>query len=112
MEDKKDDFTLENEQEGVHLGARYILAAIAYLPLLCLVPLFFNREDPFIQKHAKQGFVLFLIDLMAMLLMLDAIWYLVIFASVSIALVGAIGIVLKGEIKIPFLAEFAEKFRI
>jgi uncharacterized membrane protein len=111
MEDEKNNYFAIGS-EGFHLGTRHILAAIAYLPLICLVPLFFNREDPFIQKHAKQGFILFLLDMLAMLLMLNAIWYLVIFASVAVAVVGALGIILKGEIKIPFLAEFAEKFRI
>jgi len=88
------------------------LAALAYLPLICLIPLFLSREDEFIQKHAKQGFVLFMVELVAMLLKIDAIWNLIIFICIATAIVGALGILLKGEIRIPLLADFAEKLNI
>jgi|GEM_PF-415143 len=88
------------------------LAALSYLPLICLIPLFLSRDDEFIQKHAKQGFVLFIVELVAMLLKIDAIWNLIIFICFATAIVGALGILLKGEIRIPLLADFAEKLNI
>ena len=88
------------------------MAALSYLPLICLIPLFLSRDDEFIQKHAKQGFVLFIVELVAMLLKIDAIWNLIIFICFATAIVGALGILLKGEIRIPLLADFAEKLNI
>ncbi len=38
-----------------------ILAAVGYLPFLCLVPLLTKKGNAFIQLHAKQGFLLFAI---------------------------------------------------
>ena len=87
-------------------------AALAYLPLICLIPLFLNRDDPFIQRHAKQGFLLFLALLLAYLLRIDAIWNLIIAVCFATALVGALGILIRGEIRIPLLSDIAEKLRI
>lgn len=37
------------------------LAAIAYLGIICFVPLFLKKDSDFAQFHAKQGFILFLV---------------------------------------------------
>jgi len=39
-----------------------ILAAVGYLGILCLVPLFFAKKSPYAQFHAKQAFVLFIAE--------------------------------------------------
>ena len=44
-----------------------LLAALSYVWILCLVPLLAKRESKFAQFHAKQGLVLFIIDLIASL---------------------------------------------
>ena len=87
------------------------LAAMAYLPLICLIPLFMNRDDEFIQKHAKQGFILFLIEIVAMLLTINQIWILIIIICLATAVVGAVGILIRGEIRIPILADFADRLK-
>lgn len=87
-------------------------AALAYIPLVCLIPLFLNRDDPFIQRHARQGFILFMIILLAMLLKIDVIWHIIIAIAIAAAVVGALGILLRGDIKIPVLSELAEKLHI
>ncbi|MBC8277640.1 MAG: hypothetical protein H8E46_05365 [FCB group bacterium] len=88
------------------------LAALAYLPLICLIPLFMSRDDEFIQKHAKQGFILFLIEIIAMLMKIDAIWNLIIIICLAAAVVGVLGILIRGEVRIPVLADLAERLRI
>ena len=92
-------------------GIRW-LAALAYLPLICLIPLFLNRDDEFIQKHAKQGFILFLIEISAMLMKIDAIWNLIIFICLAAAIVGALGIIVRGEVRIPILSDLADRLNI
>ncbi len=87
-------------------------AALAYLPLICLIPLFLNRDDAFIQRHARQGFILFIALLLAMLLQIDLIWNIVIALCIAAAVVGALGILLRGDIKIPLLSDFADKLKI
>lgn len=88
------------------------LAALAYLPLICLIPLFMSREDEFIQKHAKQGFILFLIEIVAMLMKIDAIWNLIIIICLAAAVVGVLGILIRGEVRIPILADLADRLKM
>lgn len=41
-----------------------LLAALSYMWLLCLIPLFFGRKNPFVQFHARQGAVLLVLELL------------------------------------------------
>lgn len=45
-----------------------LLAVLSYINILCLVPLLTKKENTFIQFHAKQGLVLFVIEMIAMFL--------------------------------------------
>lgn len=38
------------------------MAAIAYLGILCLIPLLAKKDSPFAQYHAKQGLMLFILE--------------------------------------------------
>ena len=100
----------ESEARGAE-GVKW-QAALAYLPLVCLIPLFLNRDNPFIQRHAKQGFLLFIVVLLALILRIDAVWNLIIIICLAAAVVGAVGILIRGEIKIPFLSDLAERIHI
>jgi uncharacterized membrane protein len=102
----------EIEEEDLDWEGTKWLAAMAYLPLVCLIPLFMNREDPYLQRHAKQGFILFMTELLALLLMYNVIWYLIIAFCLAVSLLGTMGIILKGEIRIPYLSNLAEKIKI
>ena len=42
-----------------------LMAAISYLGILCFVPLLFNRDDPFVNFHARQGMVLWIWTVLA-----------------------------------------------
>jgi len=104
--------TVETEEIKIDTDGLRWQAALAYLPLVCLIPLFLNRENEYIQKHARQGFLLFMIEILALLLRIDAFWNLIIIVCLAAAVVGALGILLKGEIRIPFLAELGERIKI
>ncbi len=39
------------------------MAIIAYLWILCLVPLLAKKDSPYAQYHAKQGLILFIADI-------------------------------------------------
>ncbi len=41
-----------------------LLAAMSYIWLLCLIPLFFARKNSFAQFHARQGTVLLVLELL------------------------------------------------
>lgn len=68
-----------------------ILASVSYLWILCLVPLLFKRQSKFAQFHAKQGFVLFLVEVAISLLMwVPVIGQILFLAAIIIAAIGCI----------------------
>jgi uncharacterized membrane protein len=85
---------------------RYI-AAISYLWVLSLVPLFLKRKSTFVQHHAKQGLVLFMAETLGTVIY----WVPIIgqLLAVAFVLVSAYGIMaaLKGETKeLPFISTY------
>lgn len=54
--------------EGVsaqEIASGKVLAAVAYLPALCFVGLFSAPDNRYVGFHARQGFLLFLVEVMA-----------------------------------------------
>jgi len=45
-----------------------IMAVIAYLSILCFVPLLLKKTSPYAQFHAKQGLALFIIEMASFLI--------------------------------------------
>ena len=46
-----------------------VMAVLSYLGILALIPLFVKKDDPFIQWHAKQGLVFFVVCFAAQLVL-------------------------------------------
>jgi uncharacterized membrane protein len=90
-----------------------IIAALSYGWILFLVPLLGKRDSKFAQFHAKQGLILFLIELVAGLVM----WFpffgqLLMLALIIVAVVGIIK-ALNGEWwKIPYIYEWSLKINL
>ena len=61
---------------------RGMMIVLAYLWLLALVPLLFDKSDPEVQWHAKHGIVIMIAELAALLL------YIVITSIISLATLG------------------------
>jgi uncharacterized membrane protein len=88
-------------------------AIFSYIYILFLFPLLAKRDSKFCQFHAKQGLVLFVIDIAASLFA----WIPVIgqLMMVALAIVSVIGIikVLNGEYwKIPYIYDWSAKIKI
>lgn len=87
-------------------------AALSYLWILCLVILFFKRNSKFAHFHAKQGLLLFAIEIVLgfafFIPFVNIIWFAVIALS-------AIGIfrALDGQMKpLPFIGHYADKINL
>jgi uncharacterized membrane protein len=90
-----------------------VMAALSYAWILCLVPLLGKRDSKFAQFHAKQGLVLFVLELIASFFM----WFPVFGQLLMLALVviSVLGIVkaLNGEWwKIPFIYQWSKKINL
>lgn len=108
MPDKKTTLTAAKDVE-----ANKVVAAISYAWILCLVPLLGKRDSEFAQFHAKQGFVLFVIEIIAGLVF----WFPVLgqLLMLSLVIVSVIGVVkaLDGEWwEIPYVYEWSKKINL
>jgi uncharacterized membrane protein len=99
-------------KEDVLDGKMY--AILSYLSILCIIPLILKKTNPFVLAHGKQGLIIFIIQ--------TAVWILSIvfpgiltpltFVLMVLSFVGLIA-VLKGEfIRLPIVANFADKISL
>ena len=51
------------EKDKKDIKENHVIAALSYVWILCLIPLFFKRRSKFAQFHAQQGLVLFIIEI-------------------------------------------------
>lgn len=85
-------------------------AALSYMFILCFIPLLANRESEYVQFHAKQGFVLFVLDVLIGLVswfpVFGQLAVLVLFFTSVIGIIKA----LNGKYwEIPFVYEWSKK---
>lgn len=93
-----------------------LAAIMSYIPVLCFVPLLNMKENKEVRFHARQGLILFLIELAAVLFLIDAVSDLV-FKAVLFAAMGAsiagIYFALQGKnYKLPIIGDLADKTKL
>ena len=91
-------------------------AVLSYIPFLCFIPLFKSNLNSFAKKHAKQGLLLLIIEILALLFLVDFIndffWTVVLIACGVFALTGISKSLAGKEMKIPFIGDIFEKYDI
>jgi uncharacterized membrane protein len=93
-----------------------LAALIAYIPFLCFIPLLNMRENKVALFHARQGTILFLIELAAAILLVDGIsdfiFKAVLVGAVVLAAVG-IYFALQGKsVRLPLIGDLADKTKL
>ena len=92
------------------------MAAISYFSILCLFPLLFKTKSPYVQFHAKQGFVLFVAEIVLALINVMPIFGPLIYAigMVAAIIISIIGIIktMQGEMwEIPYISKWVGKVK-
>jgi len=104
----------KDEQRFIEEGKS--AAILGYIPFLCFVPLVKMKDNPFAVRHGKQGLILFILEILAVLFLLpkisDFFWSAVIILCVIFALLGIFNAVQGKSYKVPYVGDLAEKFRI
>jgi fumarate reductase subunit D len=93
-----------------------LASVMCYIPLLCFVPLLNMRDNKEIRFHARQGVILFMIEILAMLFLVDWVSRFV-FKGVLIlaAILSATAIysTLQGKkFRLPIIGDIADKMKI
>lgn len=91
-------------------------AMLGYIPFMCFVPLVKMKDNPFALKHGKQGLILFIIEIVAVIFLLpkisDILWTAVIVLCLAAAVAGIFFALQGQEWKVPFIGDLADKFKI
>lgn len=89
-----------------------VVAALGYIYILCLLPLLFKRKSKFAQWHAKQGLLLFAIEiLLGWFFAVPIIGWALGILVMLLALLGVINALNGNFWEMPFLGRYAKKLK-
>ncbi len=88
-------------------------AIMSYIPVLCFIPLLNMRENKEAHFHARQGVLLFLVEILALIFLIDRIsnfvFTAILICAVALSVVG-IYFALQGKnYKLPIVGDLADK---
>lgn len=95
-----------------------LAAIIAYIPIACFIPLVMDtmKHNEEARFHARQGVVLFVIELLALFFLIEPVAHFVFTAVLIVAVVLAIvGIVMAFQgksYKLPIIGDLADKSKL
>ncbi len=93
-----------------------IAAVLSYIPFLCLVPLLQMRDNEQARFHSRQGLILFLIELLALLFLIPGlsgmVWKMVIIIALGASVAGIIFGLQGKKYKLPIIGDIADKIKI
>jgi uncharacterized membrane protein len=93
-----------------------IAAILSYIPFLCLIPLLQMRDNEQARFHSRQGFILFLIELLALFFLIPGFsglfWKAIIIFALGASVAGIIFGIQGKQYRLPIIGDFAEKMKI
>ena len=94
-----------------------VYAILAYLWILCLIPILMKKEDPFVKFHARQGLMLFIVEvgigILSIIPILGNIVYIIgILVCGLLSLAGIVNVLMGNKWKMPVIGEWAEKIKV
>ena len=93
-----------------------VAAVLSYIPFLCLIPLLQMRDSEQARFHSRQGLLLFLIELLAVLFLIPGlsnfVWKIVIILALGASAAGIIFGVQGKKYKLPLIGDIAEKMKL
>lgn len=111
-----EELTKEAFGESIQSEEGRMAAVLSYIPLLCFIPLLNMKDNKDARFHARQGVLLFLIELIAVIFLIDGISDFVFKAILIVGIILSIAgiyLSLQGKnFKIPIIGELAEKSNI
>lgn len=106
----------EKKKESVGTDEARLAAVMSYIPFLCFVPLLNMKDNEQARFHARQGVVLFLIELVAFLFLFDRVADFVFTAVLIVAVafsIAGIYFALQGKsYRLPIISDLADKSKL
>jgi uncharacterized membrane protein len=93
-----------------------VMAVLAYLGILIIIPFLMAKNDPFVKYHIKQGLVLVVIEIIVWFIggmMFWQLWQflqLINLATLILAIIGIVNVINHKESELPLVGQFARHF--
>lgn len=111
--EKKENLTPQSEEEKADIEKNKYMAALSYVWILCFVPLFLKRDSKFAQFHAKQGLLLFIIEVVGpVVFWIPFIGWMLSMAILVLAIMGIIQTISGKYWEMPFLGKYVKKINL
>lgn len=105
MESKE--YTQEEIEEGKSA------ALLAYVPFVCFVPLLKWKDNRFAYDHAKQGLALFIVEVLAVVLLIPGlaalVFKLALTLMIVLAVIGIVYVLQDKAWKLPLVGDWVDK---
>ena len=107
----------EKTQKSSAISGDNVYAILSYLWILCLIPVLMKKEDKFVRFHARQGLMLFIVEvgvgIISIIPVLGGIIYIAgMLVCGLLSLAGIVNVLMGKEWKMPVINEWAEKIKI
>ena len=108
--------TTEAEGQAFKSDEGRLAAVMAYIPFLCFVPLLNMRHNQEAVFHARQGVMLFLIELVAFLFLFDRIssfvFTAILIVAVALSMAGIYFALQGRNYRLPIVGDLADKSKL
>ena len=105
-----------SQEEGFRSEEGRMAAVLAYIPFLCFVPLLSMKDNREARFHARQGVVLFLIEVVCVLFLIDAISDLVfkglLVLAAGLSLAGIVFALQGKNYRLPIIGDLVDKAKL
>jgi fumarate reductase subunit D len=102
-----------HEDEGFTSEEGRLAAIMAYIPFLCFIPLINMKENKEARFHARQGVMLFLVELLAALLLIDQIsdfvFTAILLGAAAFSVAGIVFALQGKNYRLPIISDLADK---
>ena len=82
-------------------------ALFSYIRFLCFIPLLKYSDNKYVMGHAKQGFILLVLEVIALLFLIDFVshlfWALILLMSICCAVIGMFMVLMGKKWSIPLI---------
>lgn len=93
-----------------------LAAVMAYIPFLCFVPLMTMKDNAEARFHARQGVILFVIELIAVVFLLPGvsnfIFKVVLVVAAGFAVAGIVFALQGKNYRLPFIGDLADRTKL
>jgi uncharacterized membrane protein len=108
---------IKEKKESTEVSEGKIFALLAYLSILCIIPLILKKDNKFCLFHAKQGLVLFIAEVavfvLSVLPLIGAIiWRLGVLFFGLLSIWCIVQVLLSRYVRIPLVFELADKITL